>query len=166
MARRPGGGCRWGTGCLVPDPLRTAAYASRTTLGGVFPERLQPLVQSTAGLAERFDKAGHTLYLVGGSVRDAIVAGEPEAGEPDEHDLDFTTDARPDDIEAVVAGWADAVWTQGKRFGTIGCLRGGQRYEITTHRAEAYHPDSRKPDVVFGHRIEDDLSRRDFTATR
>ena len=81
----------------------------------------------------------------------------------DGRDLDFTTDARPDDIEAVVAGWADAVWIQGKRFGTIGCLRGGQKYEITTHRAEAYRPDSRKPDVAFGDSVEDDLARRDFT---
>ena len=67
-------GCRWGMGCLVPDPLRTAAYASRTTLGGVFPERLQPLVEATAELSDRFRSAGHSLYLVGGSVRDAIVA--------------------------------------------------------------------------------------------
>jgi len=55
------------------------------------------------------------------------------------------------------------VWTQGKRFGTIGAIRKGRRYEITTHRAEAYQPDSRKPEVAFGDRIEDDLSRRDFT---
>ena len=82
------------------------------------------------------------------------------------HDLDFTTDARPDDIEALLRGWADAVWTQGKRFGTIACLRGDQKYEITTHRAEAYHPDSRKPDVAFGDSIEDDLARRDFTDQR
>jgi poly(A) polymerase len=120
-------------------------------------------VAATADLADRFEKAGHSLFLVGGSVRDAIVAGDgpdPDAGE---RDLDFTTDARPDAIEAVVTGWADAVWTQGKRFGTIGCIRNGQRYEITTHRAEAYHPDSRKPVVDFGDRIEDDLARRDFT---
>jgi poly(A) polymerase len=129
----------------------------------VFPERLRPLVQATADLSDRFRSAGHTLYLVGGSVRDAIVA---DAGTPlvvGESDLDFTTDARPDDIEAVVTGWADAIWTQGKRFGTIGCRRRGQTYEITTHRAEAYRPDSRKPDVAFGHSVEDDLSRRDFT---
>ena len=140
-----------------------AAYVSGTTLGGVFPERLQPLVRSTADLAERFETAGHTLFLVGGSVRDAIVAGD--GGVPAEagHDLDFTTDARPDDIEALVSGWAEAVWTQGKRFGTIGAMRKGRRYEITTHRAEAYQPESRKPDVAFGDRIEDDLSRRDFT---
>jgi poly(A) polymerase len=62
-----------------------------------------------------------------------------------------------------VRGWADAVWTQGKRFGTISCLHRGQKYEITTHRAEAYRPDSRKPEVAFGDRIEDDLARRDFT---
>ena len=120
-------------------------------------------MQTTADLSYRFRSAGHTLYLVGGSVRDAIVA---DAGTPlvvGESDLDFTTDARPDDIEAVVTGWADAIWTQGKRFGTIGCRRRGQTYEITTHRAEAYRPDSRKPDVAFGHSVEDDLSRRDFT---
>jgi poly(A) polymerase len=120
-------------------------------------------VQATADLAERFQNANHTLYLVGGSVRDAIVAGDGPMPTEVDHDLDFTTDARPDAIEELVTGWADAVWTQGKRFGTIGCIRNGQRYEITTHRAEAYHPDSRKPDVAFGDRIEDDLSRRDFT---
>jgi poly(A) polymerase len=130
----------------------------------VFPERLQPLVQATTDLSDRFQSAGHTLYLVGGSVRDAIVA-DPEAPvvPADKQDLDFTTDARPDEIEAVVSGWADAVWTQGKRFGTIGCKRGEQVYEITTHRAEAYRPDSRKPEVAFGDRLEDDLARRDFT---
>ncbi|HEX4245535.1 MAG TPA: CCA tRNA nucleotidyltransferase [Acidimicrobiales bacterium] len=129
----------------------------------MLPERLQPLVDATAGLSQRFQAAGHTLYLVGGSVRDAIVAGDASSVPRLDHDLDFTTDARPDDIEAIVSGWADAVWTQGKRFGTIGCKRGEQIYEITTHRAEAYHPDSRKPEVAFGDRVEDDLSRRDFT---
>ena len=120
-------------------------------------------MEATADLAERFQHANHALYLVGGSVRDAIVAGEPPAPPEVDHDLDFTTDARPDAIEELVSGWADAIWTQGKRFGTIGCIRNGQRYEITTHRAEAYRPDSRKPDVAFGDRIEDDLARRDFT---
>jgi len=96
-------------------------------------------------------------------VRDAIVADGDAAPSDADHDLDFTTDARPDDIEALLRGWADAVWTQGKRFGTIACLRGDQKYEITTHRAEAYHPDSRKPEVAFGDDIEDDLARRDFT---
>jgi poly(A) polymerase len=129
----------------------------------VFPERLQPLVQATADLSDRFRAAGHTLYLVGGSVRDAIVSEPTGATGPERDDLDFTTDARPDAIEDVVRGWADAVWTQGKRFGTIGCLHRGQKYEITTHRAEAYRPDSRKPEVAFGDRIEDDLARRDFT---
>ena len=90
---------------------------------------MQPLVEATAGLSERFRAAGHTLYLVGGSVRDAIVAGDTAVEEVPAiggkaPDLDFTTDARPETIESIVAGWADAVWTQGKRFGTIGCRYG------------------------------------------
>ncbi len=129
----------------------------------MFPERLRPLVAATSDLSDRFRAAGHTLYLVGGSVRDAIVVDHGRDRTDAEGDLDFTTDARPDEIEAVVRGWADAVWTQGKRFGTIACMRGGQKYEITTHRAEAYRPDSRKPDVAFGDSVENDLARRDFT---
>jgi poly(A) polymerase len=126
------------------------------------PERFRPLVEATADLAARFRRAGHALYLVGGSVRNAFV---PRPAPPDQggSDFDLTTDARPDEIESVVAGWGDSVWTQGKRFGTIGVRRGGRRYEITTHRAEVYRPDSRKPDVTFGDDIEEDLSRRDFT---
>jgi poly(A) polymerase len=129
----------------------------------VFPDRLRPLVDATSDLSARFAAAGHQLYLVGGSVRDAIISGDGTPVGDTAPDLDFTTDARPDAIESLARGWADAVWTQGKRFGTIACIRGGQKYEITTHRAEAYHPDSRKPDVAFGDDIEDDLSRRDFT---
>jgi poly(A) polymerase len=124
----------------------------------VIPERLRPLVQETADIASRFEQAGRHLYLVGGVVRDAVVGRLAE-----DHDLDFTTDARPDDIEAIVAGWADDVWTQGKRFGTIGLRKGDRSMEITTHRAEVYHPDSRKPDVEFANAVEADLSRRDFT---
>jgi poly(A) polymerase len=122
----------------------------------VVPDRLRPLVAETSDLAARFSDAGHRLYLVGGVVRDAVL------GRPCD-DLDFTTDARPDQIEELVTGWADAVWTQGKRFGTIGLRRHNRNMEITTHRAEAYSPDSRKPDVVFADAIEADLSRRDFT---
>jgi poly(A) polymerase len=123
------------------------------------PERFRPYVEATDELARRFTAVGRALYLVGGSVRDALVPG---AGS-NESDIDLTTDARPDEIERIVRGWADDIWTQGARFGTIGCRKDGRDYEITTHRAEVYVPDSRKPEVTYGDDIEVDLSRRDFT---
>jgi poly(A) polymerase len=123
------------------------------------PERFRPYVDATEELARRFSAAGKSLYLVGGSVRDALFPGVDGQGS----DFDLTTDARPDEIEAIVRGWADDVWTQGARFGTIGSRKGSRVYEITTHRAEAYVPDSRKPEVTFGDDITVDLSRRDFT---
>jgi poly(A) polymerase len=151
----------------------------------VIPKRFRVLVDATADLAQRFEASGHRLYLVGGSVRDAFLErAEPQvadAGDPDaaadardalgageqpcgfNSDLDLTTDARPDETERIVRGWADSVWLQGKRFGTVGASKDGKRFEITTHRAEAYNPDSRKPEVTFGDSIEVDLSRRDFT---
>jgi len=124
----------------------------------VIPERLRPLIEEAAPLATRFEAAGKRLYLVGGVVRDALLDRLADG-----IDLDFTTDARPDETEAIVSGVAQAVWTQGKRFGTIGARLGDRNVEITTHRAEAYHADSRKPDVVFAGAVEGDLSRRDFT---
>ncbi len=124
----------------------------------MIPQRLEGLVAATADLAERFAAAGKNLYLVGGIVRDAIVNRLDESD-----DLDFTTDALPDETEQILKGWADALWTQGKRFGTIGAKKGDRSYEITTHRAEAYHPDSRKPVVSFASAVEADLARRDFT---
>ena len=126
-----------------------------------YPARFEPLVEATKSLSERFEKAGYRLYLVGGSVRDALIDAEADPAGPS--DLDLTTNAHPDEIERLVAGWADAVWTQGKRFGTIGAKHQGRTYDSTTHRAESYAPDSRKPEVEFGDSVDVDLSRRDFT---
>ncbi len=117
------------------------------------------MLEPVAPLADRFADAGHRLYLVGGIVRD-LLADRP-VGE--RNDLDLTTDATPEQIKARVRPLASAVWTQGERFGTIGATIDGQDYEITTHRAEVYEPDSRKPSVRFATEIDADLSRRDFT---
>ena len=123
----------------------------------MIPDRLNPILDVVRPLATRFDEAGHRLYLVGGIVRDLVV------GRPLGADIDLTTDARPEVTTELVRGWADAVWDQGARFGTVGLKRGDTTFEITTHRAEAYSPDSRKPDVSFSTEVEADLSRRDFT---
>ena len=122
------------------------------------PERLRPILTETAPLAARFVASGHQVYLVGGIVRDLLLGRELADG-----DIDLTTDARPEQTKQVLSGWADHLWTQGERFGTIGAARDGRTYEITTHRAEAYVPDSRKPSVEFADAIDEDLSRRDFT---
>jgi poly(A) polymerase len=110
----------------------------------------------TRELADRLRAAGHECYLVGGTVRDAFLGA-------DSPDVDLATDARPDDVRRLVDGWADHVWLQGERFGTVGAEYDGQRLEITTFRGDVYRPDSRKPTVTYADRIEDDLARRDFT---
>ena len=123
----------------------------------MIPDRFAPVLAELGPLAERFERAGEPLYLVGGTVRDLLL------GLGDVGDFDLTTPARPARIKALIEGWADAMWTQGERFGTIGARAKGRTYEITTHRAERYNPDSRKPEVTFGDEIDEDLSRRDFT---
>ena len=123
------------------------------------PERLAAVLAELAPVAERFEVAGRRVYLVGGIVRDLLLG---RAVRPDD-DFDLTTDARPDEIEDLVRPMAEAVWLQGKRFGTVGCKVAGRALEITTHRAEAYVRDSRKPEVRFADAVEADLSRRDFT---
>jgi len=105
-----------------------------------------------------FRAAGRHLYIVGGTVRDLLLGRDTS-----QLDFDFTTDARPDQVKTLLGGLVDSLWTQGERFGTIAALRGSRSLEITTHRAEAYDPDSRKPEVKFSDSIDTDLARRDFT---
>ena len=115
-------------------------------------------------LARRFQEAGFSLALVGGSVRDALLG---RLG----NDLDFTTDARPQDVLRIVRPWADAVWEVGIAFGTVGAQKEARvgnadrsfQIEVTTYRSEAYDRTSRKPEVSYGDSIEEDLARRDFT---
>ena len=111
-----------------------------------------------APLATAFSEAGYRLYLVGGLVRDDLLGRVR-----DDVDYDLTTDARPETIKRLVDPFADAVWAEGERFGTIACRIDGVVYEITTHRADAYDESSRKPIVEFGDNVHDDLARRDFT---
>ncbi|WP_084216859.1 CCA tRNA nucleotidyltransferase [Pseudonocardia spinosispora] len=118
--------------------------------------RVSPLADD---LAQRFVDAGHRLYLVGGSVRDALLGRlETKAS-----DLDFTTDATPDVVQRLLGDWADRQWDTGIAFGTVGATKRGQTVEITTFRADSYDRQTRNPEVVFGSTVEGDLLRRDFT---
>lgn len=109
-------------------------------------------------LAERFRAAGFGLWLVGGWVRDTLLDRSSDA------DLDFATDARPDETLRILKRWGNsAPWTAGMEFGTIGVEKGEFRVEVTTFRSEVYEPGSRNPRVEFGDSLETDLSRRDFT---
>lgn len=116
-------------------------------------ETVMPLLTE---LGDLFTAAGHEIALVGGPVRDAFVARTSP-------DLDFTTSARPEQTEQIVAEWADAIWDLGRAFGTIGVRKGDFQVEITTYRADAYDRETRKPVVEFGSSLDDDLVRRDFT---
>jgi poly(A) polymerase len=137
--------------------------------------RFAAVMRELEPLAARFGDAGHRLFLVGGTVRDLVASSALSAPSgPDDFDLDVTTTARPKEIKQLLQGWADAIWTQGERFGTIGAMKRvaaeassapdlERVFEITTHRAEAYRDHSRKPEVAFSDDIAADLSRRDFT---
>lgn len=120
--------------------------------------QLAPLAGLLEGMGERFTASGYRIALVGGPVRDALLGRLATAP-----DLDFTTDARPEQIAAVLSGWAEHVWDQGIRFGTVGARIEGRDCEITTYRSEHYDPQSRKPEVNFGDTLLGDLGRRDFT---
>ena len=135
----------------VPSPPADRAAAQRRLAGGLV--ELTPVL---GGLAERFAAAGHSLALVGGPVRDLLLGRVPP-------DLDLTTDARPEVVRDLLKEWGDAWWEVGIAFGTVGARKGDRIVEVTTYRDEVYRSESRKPSVTYGHTLEDDLVRRDFT---
>ncbi|HST83870.1 MAG TPA: CCA tRNA nucleotidyltransferase [Kineosporiaceae bacterium] len=115
-----------------------------------------PLRTLLEDLGSRFARAGHRLALVGGPVRDALLGR-------DSLDLDFTTDARPEQTVPLLRAWGDSYWEIGREFGTIGARKGKHVVEVTTFRSDSYDVASRKPEVQFGDTLEGDLLRRDFT---
>jgi poly(A) polymerase len=132
--------------------------AQRAALGALL--NAAPFAKVVRDLGRRFAERGHELYLVGGTVRDALLDRiDPGA------DIDLTTDATPDQILAVVRSGnrGGGVWLQGVRFGTVGVRKGDFKLDITTFRSDSYREDSRKPEVTFGRSVEEDLARRDFT---
>ena len=129
--------------------------------------RLVDVYPEARELGARFDAAGQELHLVGGTVRDTLLAGGDE-DVLEQVDLDFATSAPPEETERILGGWATAVWLTGAAFGTVSCQREQpgrptRRVEITTFRADSYQPGSRHPEVTYGTTIEDDLARRDLT---
>jgi poly(A) polymerase len=135
---------------LVPTRQPSAALLRRAVA------HLAPSIPALTDLGTRFADAGHDLALVGGPVRDALLGRSVS-------DFDFTTSARPDETEALLAAWGTATWDMGREFGTIGARRADMVVEVTTYRADAYDGQTRKPIVAFGDSLEDDLVRRDFT---
>lgn len=157
---------------LRPDDSPDAGPPDAGPPDAADPMSVAAVIDELAPLADRFGAAGHRLFLVGGTVRDLVTTVvRPDAPPQGDFDLDATTTARPKEIKQLLQGWADAIWTQGERFGTIGAMKRvdvngvsvERVFEITTHRAEAYRDDSRKPEVAFSDDIVADLSRRDFT---
>jgi poly(A) polymerase len=143
---------------MTDDALKPEQAAQLGRLVDVYPEARE--------LAELFTQAGHELHLVGGTVRDTLLAGG-DADQLKDVDLDFATSAHPDETERLVRPWATAVWLTGVAFGTVSCQREQEgrptrRIEITTYRSDAYAPGSRHPEVSYGDTIEGDLARRDF----
>ena len=132
----------------METPVSAASEIAISALRDKAPQALE--------LATLFKKGGFTLALVGGSVRDILLN---RLG----NDLDFTTNARPEEIKKIMKSWAEDVWEIGAKFGTIGAKRDELVFEITTYRSEVYVSESRKPEVKFGDSIEVDLYRRDFT---
>lgn len=125
----------------------------------MIPDRLEFLTNPDlppAQLAGLFAAGDEEIYLVGGSVRDAILGR-------DLGDFDFATSARPERIQALIQDWADVTYDVGARFGTIAAQKSGRTVEITTYRSEIYRDDTRNPVVSFSEDIETDLGRRDFT---
>lgn len=144
----------------VPMKWMVESSEERDTLDslvGMIPNTFLLAIDECAPLVALFRGAGRRLYLVGGVVRDGLI------GTLDEIDFDLTTDATPDEVEALLRRISKQIWSVGKRFGTVGVELDGRRFEITTHRSETYVSDSRKPEVTFSTSIVEDLSRRDFT---
>ncbi|MBQ6092193.1 MAG: hypothetical protein IJL00_00785, partial [Clostridia bacterium] len=116
---------------------------------------MQSLPREGLFVLERLEQRGFESWFVGGVVRDLLRGAEA-------HDSDLASAATPQDVIAAFPD--DPVLTTGARHGTVTVVVDHVPVEVTTFRTETTYADSRHPDEVrFASKLEDDLSRRDFT---
>lgn len=109
--------------------------------------------ESILNIMEVLKKSGHEAYAVGGCIRDSILGRAPK-------DWDIATNAKPEEVKRLFSKTVDT----GLQHGTVTVLLNDEAYEVTTFRIDGDYEDGRHPShVEFTNRIEDDLSRRDFT---
>ena len=130
-------------------------------VGGLLQEQVRrkmniPLPGDLLAISDLFKRAGKQFFLVGGSVRDALLGKEPK-------DLDIATDAHPDMVEKILQqNPAYKILKVGESFGVIKVITPeGNEYEIATFRQDIGK--GRRPDSVAFTGIEQDVARRDLT---
>ena len=148
---------------MTPEPDRVAHGARQAQAPGPAapagpPDLAQPadlaalIPPAVTALIDRLVGAGHAAYIVGGSLRDALLGRAPA-------DWDLATDARPDRLVTLFPG---SVYEN--KFGTVAVRREHDVFEVTTFRLEHEYADFRRPHrLEFGDDIVADLARRDFT---
>jgi putative nucleotidyltransferase with HDIG domain len=116
--------------------------------------KIHPVLKEIASI---YNDSGKQLYLVGGAVRDMLMGKEI-------HDWDLATDALPEETREIIKKAKGKVIPTGIKHGTVTVFYKRYSAEVTTFRLEAGYSDGRRPDSVrFSSKIEEDLSRRDFT---
>ena len=112
-------------------------------------------------ILRRLTGAGHQAVLVGGVVRDGIIA-QLQGEEFAPRDVDIATSAPPPEIKRLFRD--RPVLSVGESFGVVIVVApDGRRYEVATFRTERGYSDGRRPDGVTWASLEEDLRRRDFT---
>lgn len=111
------------------------------------------LPEKVKAIIEKLEENGFEAYVVGGCVRDSILARQPQ-------DWDITTSAHPEQVKAIFRQTLDT----GLQHGTVTVLMGDEPFEVTTYRIDGEYRDGRHPmQVMFTPELGDDLMRRDFT---
>ena len=111
--------------------------------------------KASVTVLERLEDSGHKAYLVGGCLRDMMMGRQP-------HDFDIATSAEPETVMSIFSDFE--VIPTGIKHGTVTVMIDGEPIEITTFRKDSDYSDGRRPDsITFTDKVEDDLSRRDFT---
>src|ERR1700733_298669 len=104
-------------------------------------------------IVAQLQRAGHTAYLAGGSVRDHLLGVEAK-------DYDIATSARPEEVQRLFPRVTDVT---GKSFGVVRVMVENESYEVATFREDGLYKDGRRPDSVRFATAEEDAQRRDFT---